>query len=119
MATVLAPPDVCESRVVLSNISWETYERLLTDLEDCSAPRLSFDRGGLEIESLSFKHKLFNGAANLIVNVLAEELDKNWRGLGSTTYRREDFERGFEPDSCFYFQNETLIRGKDRLGLDA
>ena len=102
---------------MLSNISWGTYESLLADLEDCSAPRLTYDRGSLEIENLSFKHELFNGAASLIVNVLAEEFDINSRGLGSTTFRREDLKRGFEPDSCFYFQNEPLIRAKDRLDL--
>ncbi|MDQ3651618.1 MAG: Uma2 family endonuclease [Acidobacteriota bacterium] len=117
MTAVLTPLDTHESRVVLSNISWKTYERLLADLEDCSAPRLTYDRGSLEIENLSFKHELFNGAANLIVNVLAEEFDINSRGLGSTTFGREDLKRGFEPDSCFYFQNESLIRDKDRLDL--
>ncbi|MBA3713048.1 MAG: Uma2 family endonuclease [Pyrinomonadaceae bacterium] len=117
MTAGLTPLDTHESRVVLSNISWGTYESLLADLEDCSAPRLTYDRGSLEIENLSFKHELFNGAASLIVNVLAEEFDINSRGLGSTTFRREDLKRGFEPDSCFYFQNEPLIRDKDRLDL--
>ena len=37
--------------------------------------------------------------------------------LGSTTFRREDLERGFEPDSCFYIQNEEQVRGKDRIDL--
>jgi Uma2 family endonuclease len=32
--------------------------------------------------------------------------------LGSTTFRREDLRRGFEPDSCFYVQNEERVRGK-------
>ncbi|MBA2645889.1 MAG: Uma2 family endonuclease [Pyrinomonadaceae bacterium] len=117
MATVLAPPDVCESRVVLPNISWETYERLLTDLEDCSVPHLTYDRGRLEIMSPTPKHEDLNRAVELLVNALAEEFEVNWRGLGSTTFRREDLERGFEPDSCFYFQNEPLIRAKDRLDL--
>ncbi len=117
MATVLAPPDVCESRVVLPNISWETYERLLTDLEDCSVPHLTYDRGRLEIMSPTPKHEDLNRAVELLVNALAEEFEVNWRGLGSTTFRREDLERGFEPDSCFYFQNEPLIRDKDRLDL--
>lgn len=117
MPAPLSPPDVHESRVVLSNIRWETYESLLTDLESCSSPRVTYDRGWLEIEKLSFKHELFNGAVNSIVNVLAEEFDIDSRGLGSTTFRREDLQRGFEPDSCFYFHNEPLIRRKERLDL--
>ncbi len=114
MTTLLAPPDVHESKVVLPNIRWETYERLLADLEDCSAPRLTYDRGRLEIMSPTPKHENLNRAVEILVNVLAEEFGINSRGLGSTTFRREDLERGFEPDSCFYFQNEPLIRGKER-----
>ena len=117
MATVLAPHDVCEPRVVLPKISWETYERLLTDLEDCSAPRLTYDRGKLEIMSPTPKHEKLNRAVELLVNALAEEFEVDWLGFGSTTFRREDLERGFEPDSCFYFQNELLVRDKERLDL--
>lgn len=34
------------------------------------------------------------------------------------TFNREDLERGFEPDSCFYVQNEALARGKPRIDLN-
>ena len=48
---------------------------------------------------------------------VAEEIGVEVEDLGSTTFRREDLERGFEPDSCFYIQNEEQIRGKDRIDL--
>src|SRR5690348_5159419 len=48
MATVLPPP---AQNVILHNLSWGTYERLLADLENSSAPRLTYDRGTLEIMS--------------------------------------------------------------------
>ena len=38
--------------------------------------------------------------------------------LGSTTFNREDLERGFEPDASFYIRNEALIRGKRRIDLN-
>jgi Uma2 family endonuclease len=50
------------------------------------------------------------------VLAVAEELGIEAENLGSTTFRREDLERGFEPDSCFYIQNEE-VRGKDRMDL--
>ena len=46
---------------------------------------------------------------------VAEELGIEAEDLGSTTFRREDLERGFEPDSCFYIQNEKEIRGNVRI----
>jgi len=114
MATVRTPS---EQRVVLHNIGWATYERLLADNENNSAPRLAYDRGELEIMSPSPEHEKFNRRIAQLVLAVAEELDIEAEDLGSTTFRREDLERGFEPDSCFYIQNEEQIRGKDRIDL--
>ena len=114
METVKSP---AEQRVVLHNISWNTYERLLADHENNSAPRLTYDRGELEIMSPSPEHEKLNRRIAQLVLAVAEELDIEAEDLGSTTFRREDLERGFEPDSCFYVQNEEQVRGKDRIDL--
>ena len=53
MATVKTPS---EQRVVLHNIGWATYERLLADNENNSTPRFAYDRGELEIMSPSPEH---------------------------------------------------------------
>ena len=114
MATVKTPS---EQRVVLHNIGWATYERLLADNENNSAPRFAYDRGELEIMSPSPEHEKFNRRIAQLVLAVAEELGIEAEDLGSTTFRREDLERGFEPDSCFYIQNEEEVRGKDRMDL--
>lgn len=114
MVTVLSPP---EQKVILTGVSWDTYERLLSDLENQSAPRLTFDRGLLEIMSPSSEHERYNRTIALLVEVLAEELGIDVDNLGSTTFRREDIERGFEPDSCFYIQNADAVKGKARIDL--
>ena len=114
METVKSPT---EQRVVLRNVSWETYERLLKDHLDSSAPRFTFDRGVLEIMSPSPEHESLNRRIALLVLAFAEEMGIESEDLSSTTFRREDLERGFEPDSCFYVQNEERVRGKDRIDL--
>ncbi len=114
METIKSP---AEQRVVLHNIGWDTYERLLADHENNSAPRFTYDRGELEIMSPSPEHEKFNRRIAQLVLAVAEELNIEAEDLGSTTFRREDLERGFEPDSCFYIQNEEQIRGKDRIDL--
>jgi Uma2 family endonuclease len=102
--------------VVLRNISWETYERLLLDLEDCSVPHLTYDDGDLEIMSSSSLHERITRAVDQFIYLVTEELEINASCLGSTTFRLEVEKRGFEPDSCFYFgENEPLIRGKDNI----
>ena len=114
MGTVQSPP---EQRILLRNIRWETYERLLADHEGSSAPRFTYDRGRLEITSPLPKHERYAHVIELMVPVAAREVGKKAYGLGSTTFRREDLERGFEPDACFYFENRERVRGKDRLDL--
>ena len=54
MATVLSPP---EERTILHDVSWETYESLLADHLDRSAPRFTYDQGVLEIMSPSSEHE--------------------------------------------------------------
>jgi len=114
METVKSPG---EQRIVLHNIGWNTYERLLADHENNSAPRFTYDRGELEIMSPSPEHEKFNRRIAQLVLAVTEELSIEAEDLGSTTFRREDLGRGFEPDSCFYIQNEERIRGKDRIDL--
>ncbi len=114
METIKSP---AEQKVLLSNVSWGTYERLLKDHQNSSAPRFTFDRGMLEIMSPSPEHEKLNRRIAQLVLAVTEEMDIEAEDFGSTTFRREDLERGFEPDSCFYIQNEEQVRGKDRIDL--
>jgi Uma2 family endonuclease len=112
--TALGAP---EQRVVMTGVSWATYERLLADLKDSSSPRVTFDRGVMEVMSPSAEHEESNRTIALLVEVLAEEFGFDVRDLGSTTFKREDLEKGFEPDSCFYIRNEARMRGKKEVDL--
>jgi Uma2 family endonuclease len=98
--------------VVLENVSWQTYEKLLIELAECSSLRLAYDRGILEIMAPLPEHEYFKEAIGDLVKDLADELDVNYETLGSTTWKRQDLLAGVEADNCFYVQNELLIRGK-------
>ena len=87
--------DSTDPSVVLENVSWQTNDNLLVDLADRSAPRLTYDRGVLEIMRSSAEHERLNRTLALLVEVLAEELSIETENLGSATFRREDLERGF------------------------
>jgi Uma2 family endonuclease len=115
MATVASPPT--EQRVVLHNIAWETYESLLADHVSRSAPRFTYDRGELEILGPSTEHERDNRTLAQFVEMVAMELSVNFDNVGSMTFKREDLQQGFEPDSSFYIQNELHIRGKSQIDL--
>jgi Uma2 family endonuclease len=114
MATVLR---VSEQRILLDNIPWDLYEGLLAAYRDRSVPRFTYDRGQLEIMSPSAEHEQLKETVTLLVNIVAEEMPINVEGFGSTTFRREDIARGFEPDACFYIDNLARVKGKSELDL--
>lgn len=109
--------NVQERRMVLYNVGWDTYERLLRDHANVSAPRFTYDRGVLEIMSPLPERERLNRAIQLLLPVVAEETGAALYSLGSTTFNRDDLQRGFEPDSCFYLQNVSRARDKDRIDL--
>jgi Uma2 family endonuclease len=112
MATTVIPT---QQRIVLHDVSWETYEHLLADHIDSSAPRFTYDRGELEIVSLSTRHEEANRALALLVEEIAMEWAIEVRNVGSMTFKREDLQRGVEPDSSFYVQNEERVRGRSQI----
>jgi Uma2 family endonuclease len=114
MTPLASPP---AHRVILHGIRWATYESLLKDLENSSAPRLTYDRGTLEIMSPLPDHETLNRNLAMLVEIVAEARGLDVWGVGSTTFTREDLERGFEPDSCFYIWNAELMRSKSRIDL--
>ena len=117
MAIVSHPAEQTTQRVILRHVSWETYERLHSEHEQCSSPRFTYDRGVLEIMRPSIKHERLNRSIATICEVIAEEWHIELDNAGSTTFKREDVARGFEPDSCFYVQNVECVRERDQIDL--
>lgn len=117
METVKSP---AEGRVLLHNVSWETYERLIDEREERSVPRFFYDRGELEIVSPSAEHDRVSRIIALLVELVAAEIGLDVDSVGSTTFRSEVLDRGFEPDECFYFSdNAESVRGEKNIDLDA
>ena len=106
-----------EQKVILKGVSWETYERLLAEHEGESGTRFAYDSGTLEILVPSARHEKPNRLLASLVEVLAEEMALNIESLGSTTLKRPDLLKGFEPDSCFYIQHAEAIRDNEEVDL--
>lgn len=77
----------------MRNVSRGTYERLIDEREERRVPRFFYDRRVLEIVSPSAEHD----RVSRVVEELAVEMDLDVDSVGSTTFKHEDFSRGFEP----------------------
>lgn len=95
---------------------WDMYEGLL-NLVGERPIRLTYDRGVLEIMTLSFRHEKYSELLGKFLDVLTDESNLDKQSGGSTTFRRKDLDRGLEPDKCFYLENEALVRAKDEIDL--
>jgi Uma2 family endonuclease len=113
MTTAAVPS---EQRFLLDNVDWRFYESLLTNLGDRHV-FVTYDRGRVELMSPSWKHDKRARRIGLLVGYIADALSQPLEGGGTTTFRREDLDRGLEPDQCFYIANASRIRGKDEIDL--
>jgi len=113
-----ATPEIAEQRVILSNVSWQTFEQLLKELGAKRATRLAYNEGLLEIMSPLGPHENSNRFIESLIGAIADELNLNLKRFGSLTLKREKKLKGAEPDSCYYIQNEPLVRSKQEIDLD-
>lgn len=104
-------------KVILHNVSWQTYEQILSDQADISGLHVYYNDGDLEIMTESFKHGETASLLGLIVVILAETLEIEFATAGNTTYKREKNKAGFEGDGSFYFENADVMRGKEKVDL--
>jgi Uma2 family endonuclease len=105
-----------EQRFILENADWEFYTAVLEHI-DGRHVFVTYDRGRLELTSPSWKHDKRSRRIGLLVGHIADALNVPIEGGGTTTFRREDLDRGLEPDQCFYVANASRIRGKDEIDL--
>jgi Uma2 family endonuclease len=90
-----------ETRVILENISWQTFKTMLSEMGTERKNRITYDNGIIEIMTPLMPHENSNRLIEVFVGVLCEELGLEIKRSGSLTLIRDDLERGGEPDSSF------------------
>jgi Uma2 family endonuclease len=106
-----------EQRLRLSDIPWETYV-LYGDGLGPRHIRVTYDRGEMEIMTVSGKHEHKKKLLGRLVEALTEEMEIDILSTGSMTCRREDLLRALEPDESYWIANEATMRGRDEYDLE-
>jgi Uma2 family endonuclease len=114
LTTTSTPPQQSseEKLITLTGIKWLTFKAIMSDVGDGRAWRIAYAEGVLEIRMPLTEHEEPKGMIESFVEAFADALDIEVRKLGALTLEREDLARAIEPDSCFYIQNESVVRGK-------
>jgi len=106
---------LAEQRILLHNVSWETFERLLADIGDRRDSLFHYIDGNLEIMSPLSLHEGSNRFIEALLSIYVDELEIDMRRLGSLLMRIPELKVGCEPDSCYYIKNEPVIRAQENI----
>jgi Uma2 family endonuclease len=89
-----------EQRILLQGVPWAVYV-ILRDAIDSPGVRMTYLDGSLEIMSPSRAHEVKKKQIARLLELFCLERDIPLFGYGSTTFRKEEKERGLEPDECY------------------
>lgn len=115
--TQIFEPGADFQRLAIPAVTWAEYLGFSALLDERHV-RLTYDRGELELMTLSFGHEGASRLLNRAVEILSEELELPLAQGGSTTLRREDVDRGLEPDECYWIAHEPAVRSKPAIDLN-
>src|SRR3954471_24340952 len=103
-----------QQHIVLDDVSWEFYERVLEEIGNRPI-RVTFSDGSIEIMSPLPEHEWIKKAIASLIELMVVELNIPMSAFGSSTFRREDKQKGLEPDECYYLQNAPKVRGMKKF----
>ena len=106
---------LAEHRVILHNVSWNTFESLLADLGDRRKTLFHYLNSTLEIMSPLSLHEGSSRFFDRLLTVYVDELEIDMRCLGSLLMKIPELKIGGEPDSCYYLENELRIRAQENV----
>lgn len=104
-----------ETRILAAGVSWDFYERFVDGLPESSPVRAAFDGEDMEIMVKGPIHEDFRSLLGRFVEEVAGEANIPFQGLGETTWKRADVERGLEADQCFYFDPSKVVAARAAL----
>lgn len=105
-----------EQRFLVPGVSWQTYLALREQSEN-EHVRMTYDRGVLEMMTPSKRHEQFGYLIGRLIDAWTEELGIDVQSCRTVTFKREDIQRGLEPDNCYYIAHELTVRNKTDLDL--
>lgn len=100
----------------LHGLQWNDYLALSQIIGDRRL-RTFYCDGEMEILRPSLNHEVWVALLGQLIELLTMALKMPRKSGGQTTFRREDLERGLEPDRCYYLDNEPRVRDKFRIDL--
>ncbi len=104
------------SHISIHNLSWQDFETILDNLGEKRNTRVAYYQGTLDIMSPLAIHERPHRIIAYIIAAILDSQGRDWEDFGSTTLKRPVI-AGVEPDTCFYIQNASRVKGCTNMNL--
>ncbi|QLE55239.1 Uma2 family endonuclease [Nostoc sp. TCL26-01] len=98
-----------EEKFISSGVSWESYESLLTKLENNSHYHVNYLDGILEIVSPSIRHEKIKTNLGMLLERFFYSQRIRFVPMGSSTFKNKAKKAGAEPDECYCIGEEKKV----------
>ena len=102
--------------IVFRDASWRLYQSILREYDERPS-RINYDRGTLEIMTLSLEHERYKSILGMMLGLIALTFGVRMANGGSSTLTRLTKRKGLEADQCYWIGNEPAVRTKKRIDL--
>ena len=99
--------------VILRNVTWADYQRVIEMRGNHAAPRIAYLEGDLGIMTPSQPHESLKSRIGHLVEVWCLEHAIEFNTYGSWTLQDKEALRGVEPDECYVFGDFRETRRPD------
>ncbi|MDP1562346.1 MAG: Uma2 family endonuclease [Pirellulaceae bacterium] len=110
----LAPP---ETRMVLGNVAWETYNAL-SEQRRGSVPRMTYDEGVLEMMSPLREHENIGRLIGRVIEAYSEVRNIEIISVASMTVKCSSLAKGFEPDESYYVTHAARVLNQAEMDFE-
>jgi Uma2 family endonuclease len=105
--------------LIIDQITWDDYERLVEELDHRTGLRISYDCGRLEIVSPLRPHARYERFIDKLVALFCDVFQLKCESLGDATWSRKTLLKGLQADGCFYIQHAEQVIGRDDFDLES
>jgi Uma2 family endonuclease len=104
--------------LIVHDVPWEDYERLLVEFYGRLKLRATYDRGWLQIVSTSNRHERYAATVESLILICSDTLDLTVEGTGRATWKRRLLARGVEADASYYVRNAGFLFESRELDIE-
>lgn len=105
--------------LIVPQVAWDDYERLLEELAERPGLRVSYDCGRLEIMSPLPEHGEYGSLIEDLVTAACQAFRLKLEKRSNATWKRRSKSKGVEGDASYYIQNAERIIGKRKIDLES